>query len=136
MKLKDFSWRLAFVSLILGLFVTYLFTGQVGFRSQGDCSNAQIRTAVTSKIRRVDCAGRTYGFPYKFISTTSQLSVVGLTEAPSDEIMLGVSSAIKFDMKKALANVLVWSLVSFVALLVVGNSIRPRKQKENLTEQN
>src|SRR5687768_16145971 len=104
--MKRITFKLLLVSLISGLLITYLFTGQMNWKQYGDCSHTQIRTAYFSNVKKVRCSGLEYGFPYKFIAANPNISLTSM--APDDsnqQIELATASIVDFNISKFLANV-------------------------------
>lgn len=103
------------VSLALGIVLTSAFMAQMNWISFGDCARTYNQTLPES-IRRVDCSGLAYGFPFKFIQSRAHLDISYITEVGTSPTMLGVSAQTNIDKGKLALNVLLWSIISAIVI--------------------
>ena len=117
-------------SIALGIILTMTFIAQMTWNSFGDCTSIQ-NQVLPASIRRVDCSGLAYGFPYKFIQSKPRLDINFISEQNTSPLMLGVSSKTEIDKVKLLLNVLFWSVISGTVMGVIQYKIRLRKPSKN-----
>lgn len=116
-------------SLILGVVFTLLFVSQMTWKNLGDCAITYDQV-LPSSIRRVDCSGLAYGFPYKFVQASPRLDISYFTEQNTSPTALGVSAKTELDKSKLILNVLFWTATSGVVVggIVYKFSTRPMKE--------
>lgn len=93
-------------SLVLGIIITVLFTAQMSWKTMGDCAN--LRQPLPNSIRKVECAGMTYGFPLRFIESKPYVEFDQLGEVPS-LATLSASATTSLDAPKLALNILFWT---------------------------
>ncbi len=119
-----FTWpplSLILGAIILGAIVTGLYTGNEAFVHDRNCGSTMNQTAQGYMPSHLDetCANLAYGFPRKFISGQTYLSV---TKQPPINLALNdieASSKISLSTKSLAFDMTVWSVCSFAALSVI-----------------
>ena len=124
MRMKRSTGFIVVASLLAGMVITLLFTAQMDWKQQGDCSSHnQMRP---QSIRRVDCSSLEYGYPFHFISSQPSVDISALTLDHASPALLGISAVIKLDPIKLAADIFIWSAAS-LAVLSFFNT--PRKDR-------
>lgn len=111
--------KLSLPALVLGLIITFLFTYQVHLKDQGDCSSANLGIQASSRIQRVECVSRTYGFPLRFVEANSDLDISGATSDPGSQSVLNIQSSTDINGLNLAVDVLLWYAASMLVLLIL-----------------
>ena len=118
------------LSLALGIVITSLFTAQMTWNDYGDCASSQNQTLPPS-IRRVDCAGLAYGFPFRFVQSKPSLDISFLGEPNTVPVLLGVNATTKINFGYLALNLIIWSALSGAVIGAIAYKVsRPKDLKE------
>lgn len=121
----------AILSLALGIILTTLLSyNKTDIIHHGDCAQTY-NQSLPSAVRRVDCSGHAYGFPFTFIESTPTLDLSYLDEPENSPLMLNVDAKANFDIGKLFLNIALWSVVSAVVLAALQYGIERRKDSSS-----
>lgn len=111
--------------IVVGVVITGLLTSQMEWRFLDDCSHPN--TMKSDNVQRIDCATMEYGFPFRYLSTEPKASITYTEPSTSAPLIIGFSSAVKLNWVTLLLNVLLWSIVASMPLIILNKS----KKKDN-----
>ncbi|MDB5163866.1 MAG: hypothetical protein JWS12_484 [Candidatus Saccharibacteria bacterium] len=126
--MKHLLRKIVVPALLLGVVLTLLLSLQGSFQQQGDCANTQ-SGSLPGGIRRVDCSGRAYGLPLRFIKAKDRLDIMGLNSPNTSPSLIGTNATISLNMLNLLVDWLVWSVISFAGLGFVVYKLKMSKSK-------
>lgn len=113
--MKNVVFKLVLPSLLLGIVITALFTSANTWIPQKSCWEAYNNT-LPSSVRRVDCSNKSYGYPLRFVTSSSVVSVNAYDTSKNSPALIGVSSRATIDMPNTAIDLALWSAASFAVL--------------------
>ncbi len=105
--------KLIIPSLLLGIIITALFTAQMGWTSN-ECSTFQGFSDL-----KAECSNMTYGYPSKFIQTSTFVNV-------SNPETIGTNATIQLKPTSLIWNLALWTLVSLGVFTLLSNNLKPK----------